>query len=174
MVWELHQTYYPPKACFNEDYGATSHVTTLVVDDPDFVQQARNFGLPAFLGSISLAKDEQPGVTTWNWWWQVEGNPKSNFVNVVTSPLPHHSSMRDLSRLAWFPEAGGVTYFDTTFVGAFDSATQPIVYGTIASPMVYANAGSPLFPGLGSIREGAYSATMYRFGDFECKNPIDS
>ncbi|MHB1260303.1 MAG: hypothetical protein ACYC2H_01165 [Thermoplasmatota archaeon] len=170
VLWEVHESFSTPDSCRDEGYS-NRDVATLWFSDAALVEQAKAFGLPAFLGSFNLSTEVVQGIQVWDWRWNAESQPESSLkvqdhppFSAITRSNPH--------RFIWFAN-GGVSYFDIDFSEEANAAGNPVATGMMSAPMMFANGDSPIFAGAGRLMSSAhFSGTIHRFSDLLCEDPI--
>lgn len=172
VLWELHESYDAPDSC-RKDGLAHRIIATNWFSDAALVEQAKGFGLPAYLGTFNLTKEDLNGVRTYEWRWAAEGQGESSLA-FHDNGTAGSDEFPTGFRFFWFTESG-VSFLDLEMVTNVNRASDQTVSGTMSSPMLYANAGNPVYAGNGiPAFEAHFSGTIHRFSDLQCAQPIAS
>jgi hypothetical protein len=128
-------------------------------------------GMPAILGSIGLNITKTPSSEVWAWSWQAQGSSPSSLTFFDNLPRAN-VSLSAPWRFFWFTE-NRANYYDLELKETYNQAGNPVIIGTMAPPMFYAQGGVAEFAGSADLDVSAsFSGSIHRFSDLECKSEL--
>lgn len=174
-MMERHNDFEAPEKC-REDAGQLRVIVQSIwFSDPDLVEFARTrFGMPAFLGEFGFNFSTTASAQMSIWTWKLPGG------NVSEMSFPSRddallNTAEPVWRQYWI-DGEGVSYMDLNEHFQTPEPAPGAAYGRLPSPMLWGQSmpeDSFFTPDRADQKlEASYSASISRFGDLECNEPL--
>jgi len=175
FLLETHEGVNPPAEC--RDFGSpglgAEVIRTIWFDDEEIVSYvASHLAMPAHLGIFTYEKTDVPDYSLRKWTWHEPDGPVSE---LTYSRLEGPTGGGTLVKRLFWHDGQAASFMDWEKSDQQPLATPGEVVGWLRSPMMYAESGVELYSSeLSTLVDpgGAFTGTIQRFGDLQCKEPL--
>lgn len=161
-----------PSSCGGGDVQERGALDSIWFSDPELVQFAKDaYQMPAHLGTFTYDSTQGPEGREIRWTWATAGNEPSD--TLLVDPQPDQlGDVEAGSRLFW-SNGQGVNRMD--FWRSYQQDQFEVgATGTMQPPMLWATQGpvKEYAATAGNHAQQSMNATLVRYGDLECKEPL--
>lgn len=175
FLLEIHDRVNPPDPClnYNGDTYSALVMHSIWFNDQEVADYAKTqLAMPAHFGAFTFNSTDAPDFSVFKWTWQEPNGPISELTYSRADGPTGHSTPVD--RVFW-RDGKAASFMDWQMDDTQPLANSDTAVGWLRSPMLYAQSGNEFYSSsLATLIDpgGAYTGTIHRFGDLQCKQPL--